>query len=264
MNPNIGRFQTMDSFEGDPQSPGSLHKYAFTNNNPVNDYDPSGHESLGELAITIGVIGILSSNLILAGVMSYKHGAPDAIGFGIYGAYTRGLGSAFSGGGLVGGEVILAPRLMKEAFYIYAGPEIAAPGGGMGHKEWGVFVCWYWGLKDLGNTVDPFLFAGGDFGGVWIGEEWTGENGETGLLTGFSSDKSGGGFVAGGGSIKFGESYLPQAAMITQAAGYQVLETAIASRLLGFASGPATAISAIVNGLATGAWINHVYGQPSP
>ena len=268
MNPGIGRFQTMDSFEGDPQSPASLHKYTFANNNPVNDYDPSGHESLGELSITVAAIGVLSSNIIQAGLMYRSHGLPDAIGFGIYGSYTRTLGSVFAGGGLIGGEVILAPRLMQEAFYAYGGAEttVGSPASsGMGHREWGIFVCWYWGLKDLGNTVDPFVFAGGGIGGFWIGTEWAGEDGETGDLTGFTSDKSGGLFEAHGGSWKVSQSYLPQGAMIVQAAGFQALEAGLASRLLGgFASVPATAISAGLNGLATGLWINHVYGQPSP
>ncbi len=45
MNPGIGRFQTMDSFEGDQEDPPSLHKYYFTSNNPINEVDPTGHDS---------------------------------------------------------------------------------------------------------------------------------------------------------------------------------------------------------------------------
>ncbi|HEV3470216.1 MAG TPA: RHS repeat-associated core domain-containing protein [Pyrinomonadaceae bacterium] len=42
LNPSSGRFLTMDSFEGIPWDPPSLHKYLYTSGNPVNSADPSG------------------------------------------------------------------------------------------------------------------------------------------------------------------------------------------------------------------------------
>jgi hypothetical protein len=42
MNPQTGRFQTMDSYEGNPTDPPSLHKYLYAHNNPINGVDPSG------------------------------------------------------------------------------------------------------------------------------------------------------------------------------------------------------------------------------
>jgi hypothetical protein len=42
LNPNTGRFQTMDSYEGNTQDPASLHKYLYAHANPVNGIDPSG------------------------------------------------------------------------------------------------------------------------------------------------------------------------------------------------------------------------------
>ncbi len=42
LNPNTGRFQTMDSYEGNTQDPQSLHKYLYAHGNPVNSTDPSG------------------------------------------------------------------------------------------------------------------------------------------------------------------------------------------------------------------------------
>lgn len=40
---NIGRFMTMDTFEGDQETPQSLHKYTYAHDNPVNLSDPNGH-----------------------------------------------------------------------------------------------------------------------------------------------------------------------------------------------------------------------------
>lgn len=47
-----GRFWTADTYEGDPQSPASLHKYLFASASPVNNVDPSH-----QLDTTIRVLG---------------------------------------------------------------------------------------------------------------------------------------------------------------------------------------------------------------
>jgi RHS repeat-associated protein len=46
MNPTLGRFQSMDSYEGDTEDPLSLHKYEFTSSNPENMIDPSGNDGI--------------------------------------------------------------------------------------------------------------------------------------------------------------------------------------------------------------------------
>ncbi len=62
MNPAIGRFTGMDSFEGDSQDPISLHKYEFVANNPVNLTDPDGHEfDICSLAMSAAIVGILAT-----------------------------------------------------------------------------------------------------------------------------------------------------------------------------------------------------------
>ena len=43
MNPSIGRFVTMDTWEGNNYDPRSLHKYLYCGNDPINRIDPSGH-----------------------------------------------------------------------------------------------------------------------------------------------------------------------------------------------------------------------------
>jgi RHS repeat-associated protein len=42
---NIGRFITRDTFHGFESDPLSLNQYVYSNNNPVNFTDPSGHWS---------------------------------------------------------------------------------------------------------------------------------------------------------------------------------------------------------------------------
>jgi len=44
LNTATGRFWSMDKYEGDRQSPSSLHKYLYASANPVNRSDRSGHE----------------------------------------------------------------------------------------------------------------------------------------------------------------------------------------------------------------------------
>lgn len=44
LNTTTGRFWTMDTYEGDPQSPLSLHRYLYVAADPVNGLDPSGHQ----------------------------------------------------------------------------------------------------------------------------------------------------------------------------------------------------------------------------
>jgi RHS repeat-associated protein len=51
----LGRFWTMDTLQGDPQSPASLHKYLYAGANPIDHRDPSGNEFLMELSINIYV-----------------------------------------------------------------------------------------------------------------------------------------------------------------------------------------------------------------
>ncbi|HET7437334.1 MAG TPA: PKD domain-containing protein [Thermoanaerobaculia bacterium] len=42
-DPSLGRFQTMDTFEGSLQDPRSLHKYDYAFANPATYHDPTGH-----------------------------------------------------------------------------------------------------------------------------------------------------------------------------------------------------------------------------
>lgn len=56
MNPNSGRFQTMDTFEGTLRDPLSLHKYLYANASPPNVADPTGH--MGDYSIGSLMVGM--------------------------------------------------------------------------------------------------------------------------------------------------------------------------------------------------------------
>ncbi len=54
--PELGRFWSMDTYEGNRQDPLSLHKYLYCAGNPANKVDPSGHEfTLVGLSIASGI-----------------------------------------------------------------------------------------------------------------------------------------------------------------------------------------------------------------
>ena len=65
LNPNTGRFQTRDTYEGDQEEPLSLHKYLYCQGNPVNGTDPSGHAAYfveRKLSITGGATAYYGLN----------------------------------------------------------------------------------------------------------------------------------------------------------------------------------------------------------
>jgi len=59
MNPETGRFHSMDSFEGRMTDPLSLHKYMYAHANSVMWIDPGGQSIIYEVAATAAVAGIL-------------------------------------------------------------------------------------------------------------------------------------------------------------------------------------------------------------
>src|SRR5690242_1900224 len=90
LNVSTGRFWTMDTFEGDPESPISLHKYLYAMDDAVNRRDPTGHESLGEL---IEAASIYVQNVGTAARTAFAAGG-TAVGlfFNAIGQYTQSVG----------------------------------------------------------------------------------------------------------------------------------------------------------------------------
>jgi RHS repeat-associated protein len=75
LNTSTGRFINMDSFEGDSDSPLSLHKYLYAGGDPIGQVDPSGKDfDLGSTlvastgGVTIFGMSALQSAVILQGV----------------------------------------------------------------------------------------------------------------------------------------------------------------------------------------------------
>jgi RHS repeat-associated protein len=64
--PQLGRFWTMDSYEGSRSDPQSLHKYLYVHGNPVNGVDPSGHE--------FTLLGLNVSQAISGGLQAMRVG----------------------------------------------------------------------------------------------------------------------------------------------------------------------------------------------
>jgi RHS repeat-associated protein len=67
-NPVSGRFLSMDSFDGVPQDPITLHKYLYGNADPVNMVDPSGMFGLASFGVANNIRGMLTDMQIEVGL----------------------------------------------------------------------------------------------------------------------------------------------------------------------------------------------------
>lgn len=75
LNTTTGRFWSMDTYEGDRQSPASLHKYLYNQGDPVDHVDPSGHQMLAvALAATFAVIALCTVAIIHYGNFRERFG----------------------------------------------------------------------------------------------------------------------------------------------------------------------------------------------
>jgi RHS repeat-associated protein len=86
LNTSTGRFWSMDTYEGDLQSPSSLHKYVHGWNDPVNHVDRSGHgieDSLiaAYVYVTITLGPVLNVVSIFTQVTALALVAADAAGY---------------------------------------------------------------------------------------------------------------------------------------------------------------------------------------
>ncbi len=113
-NTNTGRFLTMDTFEGDPESPLSLHRYTYAHNDPVNFSDPSGNFEFTLLGQSFTV----TIQSVLNGI------AVGALKGALFGAIIGGVDAALGGDDIVQG--ILKGALTGAIFGPFAKIKIAA------------------------------------------------------------------------------------------------------------------------------------------
>jgi RHS repeat-associated protein len=87
LNTTTGRFWSMDTYEGDPQSPMSLHKYLYASGDPVDRRDPSGNDDVAEevgtasidLALSAAFSAVLYNVLYQGGVFLSQTSDPTTI-----------------------------------------------------------------------------------------------------------------------------------------------------------------------------------------
>ena len=102
MNPSTGTFISMDPAQGSIFDPVSLHKYLYANANPVMNCDPSGRETLVEMAVTVAAFTILfaEESAYISGLISVLHymDSPKVTVGGYMQAYLKGfLNGAING-----------------------------------------------------------------------------------------------------------------------------------------------------------------------
>jgi hypothetical protein len=93
----------MDSFEGDPQSPASLHRYLYTDSDPVNAIDPSGEEI--DLVSVVAVAGLAGFVAGTTTGLYLEKGLWKSLGYGLAGAVSA---AGLTAGILTGGTSVAA------------------------------------------------------------------------------------------------------------------------------------------------------------
>lgn len=95
MDPAVGRFVSMDPFEGLPQSPATLHRYLYALNDPASRIDPSG-----EFSGTAGIMVAAAIGMMLAGMTGLQAisslGRKFIIGFDGAGGESNGNNRMFT------------------------------------------------------------------------------------------------------------------------------------------------------------------------
>jgi RHS repeat-associated protein len=68
MDPGVGRFLSMDRFAGFEHEPGTLHKYIYVRNHPLDSLDPSGlfEFSVSSLLVSAAISGIINAIIAYA------------------------------------------------------------------------------------------------------------------------------------------------------------------------------------------------------
>ncbi|MHB8956341.1 MAG: putative Ig domain-containing protein [Pirellulaceae bacterium] len=87
LDTSTGRFASVDPFPAAFTLPATLHRYAYTFNNPVNATDPSGKSSVGEVMVSVAI-----------------------------GAILRAISVGLSGGVLLGAAAVVRSQILEPAY----------------------------------------------------------------------------------------------------------------------------------------------------
>ncbi len=122
MNPEMGTFTSMDTWQGNLYEPVTLHKYLYANANPVKYKDPSGMFSLQELNTTMAVYTAQQNqtSIYMLGLMGAVGNATfTAVCGGSAEEITKAFGAGFiaglGAGALVCGLVLINVLAIAEA-----------------------------------------------------------------------------------------------------------------------------------------------------
>jgi RHS repeat-associated protein len=136
LNPDSGRFWSMDSYEGSPSDPASLHKYLYANANPIAYDDPSGNFSFGEMGSVLDSIGSLARMVVPSVIQRFG----TTIAFNIFRAsfvaekalLWLDIGTAIVGGTLFVADSVdrMAENLLNNSNSINDGPFPQSAGRG--------------------------------------------------------------------------------------------------------------------------------------
>ncbi|WP_294242138.1 RHS repeat-associated core domain-containing protein [Pseudobutyrivibrio sp.] len=163
MDPETGRFLSMDSYGGNLSNPISQNRYLFANSNPVKYKDPSGHFSLAEMDTAMAINYVIDSAMYSC--MAYcldtwvtdpnceNHSFLGCLGATIFGVViavvfgaamlfpisqiVAGIGIAILGGlGIVKGVIDIingyglygSIEILLSVYFIYSGIRVASSG----------------------------------------------------------------------------------------------------------------------------------------
>jgi RHS repeat-associated protein len=136
LNTATGRFWSMDSYEGDYQSPASLHKYLYVAGDPVDKSDPGGNDfDLGSIAIgaavsgTINAISAISAHQSLSNVaesflIGSLEGAAFVVGGGVALKLLATAGEAAASVEAVQAATQFVANVVQRAGPLYEGLEL--------------------------------------------------------------------------------------------------------------------------------------------
>jgi hypothetical protein len=106
----------MDSLAGNIFDAASLHRYLYVANDPVNNLDQSGHQTLGELSVSFGIV----AGLTAAGYTAHRGGSALEI-------VTNGLAAGVAAGFAFYYGIVLAEAAIEVASVLRLYPYLIGP-----------------------------------------------------------------------------------------------------------------------------------------